>query len=205
MNDHALSDAVAAVGGREIVPAKPANLPVAAAYYVAKLGWPVFPLRPAAKTPLTSNGFKDATLDLERVRRWWTDQPDANIGIPTGLRETGGIGFDVIDADGSDGVEAWMELKHRLCPPGCSRDAFCGATGGFDIRAEAFTPGNPAVGKASGRHIFVPADPNARNGARIGDRPIDIRSNGGYVCAVPSVNILRGAYTWILAPKVETP
>ena len=31
-------------------------------------------------------GFKAATTDADKIRQWWTQQPNANIGIPTGER-----------------------------------------------------------------------------------------------------------------------
>lgn len=197
-----MSDALAALEVKEIL-YRSVNLPAAALYYVEKLRWPVFPLKPRGKSPITRNGFKDATLDPDQVRKWWTAEPSANIGLPTGLRESGGIGFDVIDADGPEGVKAWIELKHRNCS-GCSTEAFCDASGGFDIHAEAFTPGNSSVGKGPGRHIYVPATPGVRNGARVGDRPIDVRASGGYVLGVPSVNLVGAAYTWIKQPAVAS-
>jgi hypothetical protein len=198
-DDRALSDTLLAVEAVRIKPARPIDLRAAALYYVTTLKWPVFPLKERGKTPLTPNGFQDASLDPAQIAEWWQRWPNANIGIPTG---TTGCGYDVIDADGPEGVKAWTELKHRLCEPGCSAEAFCGTDGGFDIRAEAFTPGNATVGKGPGRHIFVPASPDARNGARIGDKPIDIRASGGYVVAVPSLNLNGAAYTWLTAPKV---
>lgn len=194
------SDRLAALEAKEVAPAKPINLPRAAMYYATALGWPVFPLKPRGKQPLTRNGFKDASTDPEQVKTWWRATPDANIGLPTGMRDAGGIGYDVIDADGPEGVAAWIELKHRNCT-GCSTEAFCDATGGFDIACEAFTPGNSSVGKGPGRHIYVPASPGTRNDARIGDRPIDIRATGGYVLAVPSLNLIGAAYTWVTPPK----
>jgi hypothetical protein len=37
-----------------------------------------------AKSPLTSNGFKAATQDEAQIRRWWSERPDALVGVPTG-------------------------------------------------------------------------------------------------------------------------
>src|SRR5258708_4797649 len=36
------------------------------------------------KHPRTKHGFKDATTDPEKIKKWWGKWPDANIGIPTG-------------------------------------------------------------------------------------------------------------------------
>jgi hypothetical protein len=43
----------------------------AALGYAQRLGWPVFPLRPRAKEPLTAHGFKDAATDVEQISAWW--------------------------------------------------------------------------------------------------------------------------------------
>ena len=38
------------------------------------------------KYPITRHGVKDATADQEQIDDWWTEHPDANIGIATGQR-----------------------------------------------------------------------------------------------------------------------
>ena len=73
------------------------SLPEAALDY-AKSGFRVLPLysikngkctcgknhpRPG-KHPRTLRGWKDATTDLDTVRRWWEKWPNANIGMVTG-------------------------------------------------------------------------------------------------------------------------
>lgn len=90
----------------------------AAALYYASLGWPVFPLVPREKLPLFSkksggHGVKDATADADQVTAWWTQHPDANIGIATG----GTSGLYVVDIDGEEGeagLARYGELP--LCP-----------------------------------------------------------------------------------------
>ena len=47
----------------------------------AMAGWRVLPLLPGTKEPATTNGWHDATADLEQIERWWRRLPDANIGI----------------------------------------------------------------------------------------------------------------------------
>jgi hypothetical protein len=47
----------------------------------ASMGLRVFPLIPGSKAPATSNGVKDATTDIDTITRWWTDMPDAGVGL----------------------------------------------------------------------------------------------------------------------------
>lgn len=71
-----------------------------AALQWAKRGWPVFPLRPRRKEPLfpsahpkgvkckgecgrVGHGVLDATTDPDLIRKWWTKNPNANIGGAT--------------------------------------------------------------------------------------------------------------------------
>jgi len=83
---------------------QPPPLAASAEWYVTHYRWPVFPLRPGTKEPATPRGFKDATIDLERVRAYWKRNPHANIGIPTG------IAFDVIDVDVPEGIPSYQKI-----------------------------------------------------------------------------------------------
>lgn len=47
-----------------------------------KRAWYVFPC--GGKVPLYEGAFKDATLDEDKVREWWTATPNANPGIAAG-------------------------------------------------------------------------------------------------------------------------
>ena len=95
---------------------------------VAQRGWPVFPVhsiqqgrcscgrescpRPA-KHPRTEHGLKDATVSLSQVLAWWTEWPDANIGLPTGTH------FTVLDVDpkaGGDETLRALEGEHGALP-----------------------------------------------------------------------------------------
>jgi putative DNA primase/helicase len=55
---------------------------------------PVFPCKPD-KSPHTGNGFKAATTDEGKIRKWWETWPDALIGVPTGEKS----GINVLDID----------------------------------------------------------------------------------------------------------
>lgn len=50
------------------------------------------------KHPRTPHGLADATTDLEQIRKWWTQWPNANIGLRTG------DGIGVVDLDGQTGI-----------------------------------------------------------------------------------------------------
>lgn len=82
-----------------------------AALAYATLGWPVLPLAPKQKVPLTKNGLLDASTDLEQIRQWWGRSPGANIGLRTG------IAFDAVDLDGQEALESLKRIapgfKHQ--------------------------------------------------------------------------------------------
>ena len=65
------------------------NMLTAALEYAAK-GLPVFPCwntpddEDKHKSPMTPHGFKDATTDPVKIKRWWQKSPNALIGLPTG-------------------------------------------------------------------------------------------------------------------------
>lgn len=135
----------------------PGALSSAATWY-AKRGIAVFPLQPGDKKPYPgSHGFKDATTDLDTVRRWWDDKPTSNIGIPTGHN------FDVIDIDGPSGYHSYGLLRESGNLP--------------EVLGSAFT--------RRGKHLYIPATGAGNTtGFRPG---LDYRGRGGYVVAPPSV------------------
>ena len=148
--------------------------------YAAR-GWRVFPLLPNSKLPATQHGCKDATTDLEAVRRLFT-RNSGNIGIATGN------GLVVIDLDvksDRNGLEAW----HALCAPQeALQDTF-----------ECLTP-------SGGRHLYfrLPQGIVVQNSASKLGAGIDVRGEGGYVVAPPST-IDGKAYAWELSNPPQLP
>lgn len=138
------------------------------AVYYAREGWAVFPCLPGAKTPATAHGLKDATTDVGRVTAWWTAQPTANIGLPTGVH------FDVIDIDGPAGFASLADLREKGALP--------------SLLGKSWTP-------SGGRHLFI-APTGDRNGARLLPG-LDYRGTGGYVVAPPSVGANGRRYKWL--------
>ena len=55
-----------------------------AAIAYAELGWPILPLEPRGKIPMTQHGQKDATCNREMIERFWLQWPESNIGLHLG-------------------------------------------------------------------------------------------------------------------------
>ncbi|WP_246673042.1 MULTISPECIES: bifunctional DNA primase/polymerase [unclassified Mesorhizobium] len=137
----------------------------------AKRGTPVFPCQPRGKEPATRRGLYDATTDRAIIETWWGSAPQLNIGIPTGTPS----GFWVLDVDNEDGEASLRGLE----------------------AAQAPLPPTVEVITGRGRHLYFRlGEYNLRNSAgRIGTG-IDVRANGGYVLAPPSIHPSGRAYAW---------
>lgn len=66
-----------------------------AALTYARMGLAVLPLRSREKDPLIRRGCHDATTNLAQIRAWWTQWPQANIGIAVGEAN----GWMILDVD----------------------------------------------------------------------------------------------------------
>lgn len=64
---------------------------------------PVFPCAVDGKRPVTANGFRDATTDVEQINAWW-EEADYNVALCPN-----DAGWGVVDVDPS-GLEAWENL-----------------------------------------------------------------------------------------------
>jgi putative DNA primase/helicase len=165
----------------------PAAFPTAsmldAALAYATHGWPVFPLVPREKTPLTAHGFKDATTDEAQIRAWWTQWPDANIGTPTGLVTR----RSVVDEDN----KPWKGATGSK-----TMDAL---TTIYDALPETLAQTTWSGGK---QRLFA-YNPEAVNSAHSYGEYVDGRNDGGYVAIPPShvVDCEReGTYAWNADP-----
>jgi hypothetical protein len=70
--------------------------------------WSVLPIRPRGKVPLTSQGVKDATSDLDLIASWWKQWPAANIGLAVP------DGFVVVDIDSKEARDVLKAAGHDL-------------------------------------------------------------------------------------------
>ena len=147
----------------------------------AAFGWPVFPLTPRNKTPLTKNGFQDATVHPDQIAEWWTVWPEANIGLPTG------ISFDVLDVDGPEAARTlttWIADYSQIMP---------------------YHHDGPVSITGKGWHFLF--RPTGRgNGAKLLDgAPLDFRGLGGYIVAPPSIHPKGHRYRWHVVRDMTHP
>lgn len=155
-----------------------------AALEYASKGLRVFPLLPRSKKPATKNGFKDASCNEGQIRSWWQQWPDANIGIATGS-VSGGLFVVDLDVDEDKGIDGRLTLRkweaeHGKQLPG---DTWLAITG------------------RGGYHYFYhdSAIVRSRTGLYEG---IDIRGDGGYIVAPPSIHPNGRRYEWEQPPDL---
>jgi putative DNA primase/helicase len=144
----------------------------AALDYAAR-GWAVIPLAPGGKIPSTVHGSKDATTDAVEIREWWTQHPHNNIGIATGSIS----GIAVLDVDTRNGKAGGASLLHLI-----SKHSAIPET----LRQRTWS---------GGLHYVFQSVPGLKNsGSALGDG-LDIKSDGGYIVAAPSV-VNGRSYAW---------
>lgn len=157
----------------------------AAIEYATKYDWAVFPIKPEEKRPLTPHGCKDAKKDVGAIRAWWTRWPDANIGIATGsISNLIVIDEDIDEDKGYDGIQSirqWEQINGEL-PETCM-----------------------AITGRGGSHLYYRYE-----GSDIGNRAgllegVDVRGEGGYVIAPPSVHPNGTDYVWEIQPDEIAP
>jgi len=142
-----------------------------AALRLADLGVHVFPCKPRSKEPATIRGLHAATVDPDRVKRFWAIDENFNLAAVTGSVS----GFFAMDVDGVAGENsvAALEAEHGALPPSI----------------ENIT--------ATGRHVLFQWDPNydIRNSASKIAPGVDVRGQQGYILMPPSWHPSGRQYT----------
>lgn len=128
------------------------------------------------KHPRTRQGLHDANSDLKTVQRWWARWPNANVGLRTGAQPHG-AGIVVVDIDPAHGGEESLTdlvTTNAALPP----------------TLQVLTGGN-------GRHLYFrhPGVHVPNSAGRLGPG-IDVRGDGGYVLAPPSLHASGRRYRW---------
>ena len=149
------------------------NKMLEAALKYASFGWYVFPCN--GKEPATAHGFKDASNNPDMIHFWWDHHPERNVAIATGSQFSHLVVVDVDNKNGHNGSEAlhdW-EKEHGELP-------------------ETVT----ALTGSGGTHLFYYSDQPYLSKRDILDG-VDVRADGGYVIAPPSIHPETGnTYEW---------
>lgn len=151
-----------------------------AAIEYAKKGFAVFPLKYRDKVPLTRNGCKDATTDAAQIKAWWQKYPNANIGLATGSVSQNVFVID-LDIDEDRGIDGYHSLEDWQREHGDFPETWTAITG------------------RGGYHLYYRGNGKIKNRAGIIDG-VDIRGNGGYVVAPPSIHKNGNRYEWEYSP-----
>lgn len=129
----------------------------------------IFPLNVNSKSEQVLKSWKsEATNDLQQVQNWWNHNPLYNIGLKTGN------GLVVIDVDCKNGKNGMEQLKPFLA---------------------TFPKTKVAKTCNGGYHFYYKVNREVRNSINLMEG-IDIRGDGGYVLAPPSV-VDDKSYDWV--------
>jgi hypothetical protein len=138
-------------------------------------GWSIIPIRPGDKRPLVPwEKFQHRHPSEAEACAWFSGRSEAGIGIVTGAIS----GLVVVDIDvshGGDGALEHLEREHGRLP----------------TTVECRTGGG-------GRHLYFahPGGLVVRN--KVGLAPgVDLRGDGGYVVAPPSLHASGLRYAWL--------
>jgi hypothetical protein len=128
----------------------------------------------AGKHPLgqlVPHGLRQATTNRARILAWWSQHPQANVGLATGHR------FDVLDLDGPHGIQALRQFatEHKMTLP----------TRGPVVRSGR---------EQAGWHYYL-APAGLPRRPRLLDW-VDYQALGGYVVAPPSRHATGNRYAW---------
>lgn len=150
------------------------NAFLAAATCYARRGWRVFPLVAKTKRPATPHGVKDASVERASLEAWWQRWPCAGVGAATG----GSSDLVVLDIDprnGGDDSLADLEAQIGELP-----ETPVSLTGGGGAHYLFHHPGGQVPNRT----------------ALGGFAGLDLKADGGYIVAPPSVHPNGHEYVW---------
>ncbi len=167
---------------------------LAAALGYAEHGWFVIPLHnpepngkcscnnpyceSIGKHPRLKDWNNETTIDKEVIIKWWSEWPDANVGIIPG--KSGLLALDIDTRHDGDLSLKELELEHGNLP-----STLTSQTGG------------------GGKHYLFSLNGNA-HANKTGIKPgIDIKCNGGMIVAPPSLHKSGRYYQWETDPSAN--
>jgi len=135
-------------------------------------GWSIIPIVPGGKNPAISTWkeYETTRPTVEQVEKWWTANPTANIGVVCG--EVSGI--LVVDVDRNK--ETGKLPKYPDLP---------------------LSPTLSAKSGGGGYHYFYKWEKGITDSRKAFRKNLDIKGDGGYVVASPSLHESGRHYEWI--------
>lgn len=152
------------------------------ALWYAENGFGVFPVEAGGKRPApeATHGVNDWTDNPDDIRAYWGAHPRANVGIACGTPSGGLLVIDLDVSDEKDGLHTLKEWE--------------AVNGELPETATAITGGG-------GRHLLYRTD---RTNIRPSTNPelgVDVRCDGSYIVAPPSVHPSGNLYEWWADPR----
>lgn len=148
----------------------------------------VLPVNRKTKAPFNQGGSKNASTDPDIIRRWFNqDFPQSNVAIATGKNHGGLVVID-IDLDDDQGIDGFDTLRKWEHEHGQLPETAMVKTG------------------SGGCHYYYRTDKeihNIQNARDAQNNPlgIDVRGEGGYVVAPPSIHANGNRYEWEQMPR----
>lgn len=156
---------------------------------LADAGFHVIPIIPGDKRPPILKWQNHATTDLDTITEWWSTKY-TNYGIGVAPRQLpNGRWLFVVDVDEHNPNESGTETLREL------EEAYGKLPDTLTCHS----------GSGAGFHLYFTAPYEIRNGktARLGPG-IDVRGNGGQVCAPPTIHKTGNPYIWDLEHGPDT-
>ena len=147
-----------------------------AKYYVFEKGFSVIPLKQGEKNPIIPSWkeYQTRRATEDELIEWFGEDSKNNIGIVTGKVS----GIAVVDLDSEEAIRFARENSFSKTP--------CVRTG-------------------KGYHLYYAYEEGIRNFQKRDDLPdIDLRGDGGYIVAPPSIHPSGRPYTWLSEWELDT-
>ena len=140
---------------------------------LASKGFRLIPCK--EKIPIIKKWQINATNDNEKIRQLWND--NYNIGILTGKDASNLVVIDCDIKEEINGIQNFLEYLKReniILPKTLIATS----------------------GRGGKHYYFKSKSSNIKSGTNVFDKGIDIRANGGFIIAPPSMHPNGNAYSW---------
>lgn len=147
---------------------------------LARLGFKVVPLPPGEKYPKGLRAWQEqATADKAQIEAWFQD-PALGVGWAMGAQPNG-LNLAGIDVDVANGKQGWASLRALDMR--------------FDLKPMLRNTTTSVTG-SDGRHLIVCTGDVLVTNGKLGPG-LDLRGEGGFLVAPPSVHPNGNRYRWI--------